>query len=176
MSSHTRIVALVNVKELAPYRPREQRPARRRLFLTREPTRRLNDPNSAVCLLVGRGFIEAALARWVLGGLVWRRRSRDKWVGGFLCRLTQPPPEIWEIRVTEPSVQARLIGRFAAPDTLVITGMYTRGMLGKKGSLGWRNAMAECETVWTRLFPSQQPFVGSTIHDYVTENCDDFEL
>ena len=129
------------------------------------------DPSSAVNMLVHRGFVEAALTRWTSGGRIFGNKRR----GLFLDRLCPPPSDIWEIRVTEPAVQARLFGRFAAPNTLVLTKFYTRQMLGKKGSENWQNAMNECETTWNNLF-GEPPFSGEMISEYVLENCDDFPL
>lgn len=132
----------------------------------------LTDPNSATNILTGRGYIEASLTRWVLGDRVYGSRRKH----GFLVRLEPPPPEIWEVRVTEPNVQARLLGRFAEPDTLLLFRFYTRQHLGRKGSENWRNAMAACEADWQTLFGREEPFSGRFLHDYVTENCDDYEL
>ena len=73
--------------------------------------------------------------------------------------------------VTEPVIHARLFCRFAEPDTLIVTKFHTRKLLGNKGSEAWKLAMMECEKAWNSLF-SAPPFVGKTIHDYVTENCD----
>jgi hypothetical protein len=127
-----------------------------------------DDPNSAVNLLVGKGYVAASMTRWVSGGLVYGDHRR----GRFLDRLSAPPPEVWEIRVTEPNVQARLIGRFAEPDTLVLTRFHTRAYLGKKGSAAWNRAMTECVQTWDAVLGNIPPFAGPTIHDYVTENCD----
>lgn len=131
----------------------------------------LTDSSSAVNLLGCRGAIEASLTRWTVGERVYGdSRSR------FLRRLDPPPPEVWEIRVTEPVVQARLFGRFAEPDTVVLTKFFTRQLLGKKGSLSWTAAMAGCVGAWEALFCHEPPFAGNTIHQYVTENCDDFPI
>lgn len=158
---------------LTRYVPRSRRPPKRRMYLTQPALKDLNDPQSATNILVGQGHIEAALTRWTLGDRVYadaNNRCR------FLCRLEPPPPEIWDIRVTEPIVQARLFGRFAEPDTLILTKFHTRQMLGKKNSPVWKNALVVCETEWIKLFGTSLPFVGSNIHDYVTENCDDFPI
>jgi hypothetical protein len=94
----------------------------------------------------------------------------------FSVVLTHPPPpEVWDIRVTEPTPQARLFGRFLEPDTLVLTNFHTRNYLGKKRSSNWNAAMANCQSVWLSLF-GERLFVGKTIHHYVTENCDDFRI
>ena len=145
---------------------------RRRLYLTKPALKDYVDDQSATNILVGRGYIKAALTKWTLGEWVQGNRKR----GTFLHRLCPPPPEIWEIRVTEPLVRARLLGRFADPDTLILTRFHTRGLLGDKGSVGWAAAMTHCVDTWQDAFGVQPPFSGTTIHDYVTENCDDFPI
>lgn len=160
-------------RKLHAYVPRRtRRRTRRRAFLTEEAQKDFDDRQSAVNILTGRGYIEAALTRWVLGDLVYGDRQR----GRFLVRLDEPPPEIWEVRVTEPVVQARLFCRFIEPDTLIFMKFHTRAHLGKKDSTAWQDAMDACATKWGELFPQRLPFTGAAIHDYVTEKCDDFPL
>ena len=151
--------------------PTGRRPPLRRLFLVDKAIKDFNDPASAVNLLAGHGFVESAMARWTLGDLVYG----DKRKGRFLSRLDPPPPEVWEMRVTEPTVQARLFGRFGEPDTLILSRFHTRPMLGDKGP-AWDQAMAETVSCWNRLFPNDPPFSGPDIHSYVTENCDVFPI
>ncbi len=172
MSIRQNIAALEKDGKLTRYVPRSRNAPQRRLYLTTAALRDLTDPQSALNILVGRGYIEASLTRWSIGGRVFGDEKR----GRFLYRLDPPPPEIWEVRVTEPVVQGRLLGRFAGPDTLVLTKFGTRQLLGKYGSASWNGAMAECERTWNELFCSNAPFSGKTIHDYVTENCDDFPI
>jgi hypothetical protein len=167
MSIPAKIAALEAAGKLMRYSPRSRHPPRRRLYLTEAAIKDLTDQDSAVNILVGRGFIEASMARWVSGQLVYGDTR-----GRFLHRLTAPPPEIWEIRVTEPVVQARLLGRFAEADTLILSKFYTRQLL----ETYWTTAMGECEHSWNSLFDPLAPFTGKTIHDYVTENCDDFPI
>lgn len=131
-----------------------------------------DDPASAVNLLVGKGYIAAAMTRWVSGGLVYGDQRR----GRYLDRLSAPPPEVWEIRVTEPAVQAQLFGRFAEPDTLILTKFHTRSYLGKKSSAAWNGAMVTCVQTWEATLPGLPPHTAASIHDYVTENCDAFPL
>jgi hypothetical protein len=141
------------------------------LYLALPALNDLTNDNSATNILSGRGYIEAALTRWTSGGRVFGDRR-----GRFLFRLDPPPPEIWEIRVTEPVVQSRLLGRFAEPDTLILTKFYTRPLLGDKGSAEWTTGMAACEAIWNELFVGVAPFSSDNIHAYVTENCDDFPI
>jgi hypothetical protein len=78
--------------------------------------------------------------------------------------------------VIEHNPQARLFGRFAEQDTLILTAFHTRGHLGKKASRAWHDAMTACVASWERLFPGVPPFSGRGIHDYVSENCHDFPI
>jgi len=149
----------------------EPRGSRRRLFLGPDAQKDLADQTSATNMLVGKGFILAALDRWTLG-----KRVYGKTRGGFLDRLDPPPPDVWEIRVTEPIVQARLFGRFAEADTLLLTKFHTRTMLGDRESRGWNDAMNHCDQCWNTLFPGIPCFTAAHIHEYVTENCDDFPI
>jgi hypothetical protein len=172
MSISANIISLEAAAKLRRYTPRTRRSAQRRLYLAGPASKDLTDPQSAVNLLVGRGYVEAALTRWAVGDLVYG----DKRKGRFLARLDPPPPEIWEIRVTDPVVQARLLGRFAEPDTFILTKFYTRQLLGDYGSSAWNSAMTECQATWNQVFGGIPPFAATSIHDYVTENCDDFPI
>jgi len=178
MSITPSIVALEAAGKLRRYPLRSRLPAKRRLFLTQSAVKELEDPNSATNLLGVRGFIESAMSRWVLGQTVY---ADERGKARFLKRLQPPPPEIWEIRVTEPRINARLLGRFAEPDTLILSRFYSRGVLrDKKRSPAqdseWQTAMLGCASTWDKLFPGIAPFVGPDIHAYVTENCDDFPI
>lgn len=171
MSIQLKINALAAAGKLTAYRPPGPRVARRRLYLSNEGWDDLMNSSSAVNLLGCRGAIEASLTRWTTGGLVYGDTK-----GRFLFRLDPPPPEIWEVRVTEPVVQARLLGRFAEPDTLILTKFFSRQLLGKKGSPSWRDAMNGCARTWESLFGAEPAFTADSIHRYVTENCDDFPI
>lgn len=102
---------------LVRFQPATRKPLQRELFLTLEAVTELNDPQSAVCLLGARPFVFAATERWVRGERIYASGRG----GGFLKRLSGPPPEIWEIRVTEPINAVRLFVRFARPASLVLT-------------------------------------------------------
>lgn len=147
-------------------------PAKRRVFLTAQARKEFEDLNSAVNLLGCRGRNYAALTKWAAGGRVHGNTKR----GLFVDSLDPPPPDIWEVRVTEPLVQTRFIGCFAEPNTLVLMRLHTRRYLGDKGSQAWIEAMNGCAADWSKLFPTHTPFSASTIDQYVTENCDDFPV
>ncbi|MBX9825159.1 MAG: hypothetical protein K2Y27_09200 [Xanthobacteraceae bacterium] len=148
-------------------------PIKRRLYLTGNGRKHLTDPNSATNVLKLRGHIQNALVHWVSGGRV---RGDELGKARFLKRLCPPPPEIWEVRVTDPTPQVRLLGRVVEPDTLILDRFHTRGYLGDKGDPGWKEAMEGCHSTFEKLFPGEPIFQRATIHEYVTENCDDFRI
>ena len=165
-----RIKELESDGTLTRYSPRSRHSAKRRLFLAPEARKKFDDPQSAVNFF-GQGYIAGAFTKWVLGERVYSYSKK----GGFIKRLDEPPPEVWEIRITEPIVQCRAFGRFAEPDTLIITDMHTRTHLGKRGSANWTAAIAACVKSWEEHF-SFPPFAGIVVGDYITENCDAFEI
>jgi hypothetical protein len=172
MSMAAYIAKLEGAGKLRRYVPKGRHPPRRRLYLASAAMQDFDSSSSAVNLLVGKGYVEAALTRWVSGNLIYGDHKR----GRFLDKLTPPPPEVWEIRITEPVVQARLFCRFAEPDTLILTNLHTRGHLGDKGSQAWTAALAACVQSWDDIFEGANPFSGSNIHSYVTENCHAFPI
>lgn len=153
--------------KLRPFKPRSRRLPRRRAYLAAPAQLDFDNVNSAVNKVCGQGEIAAALTRWTLGERVYSQ---------FLKPLDPPPPEIWEIRVTAPKGKVRLICRFAEPDTLIFTKFYTRDFLGPYGSQGWKSASKNCGNTWKLLFGNLSPFSATSIHEYVTEKCDDFEI
>jgi hypothetical protein len=171
MSTNTYIADLEAAGALKRYEPKGRHFPKRRLYLSTGAVRDLEEPGSAVNALGSRGFVESAFTRWTNGELVYAD-ARGK--PSFLKRLDPPPPEIWEIRITEPVVQVRALGRFPEPDTLVLTRICTRGVLGDKGSLEWKHTLETCEDLWSAL--GLPIFAAGNIHQYVTENCDDFRI
>ena len=115
------------------------------------------------------------MTHWVSGG---RIRADEKGKPRFLKRLDPPPPEIWEIRVTDPNPQARLLGRIVEQDTLILDRFHTRQFLGEKGNpnSGWSEAMPACDLAINALFSGEPLLQGNSIRDYVKDNCDDFLL
>jgi len=177
MSIHTHIAVLEVAGKLRRYVPKSRYSPKRRLYLTEKAVKDLESPDSVINLLAIRGQVEEGLKRWVSGGRVWvDLQGKPRFLKPLCPPPSETPPEIWELRFTDPRVQARLFLRFAEPDTIIGTKFHTRKLLGDRGSPEWKAAFRECETSWNELFPGFTPFSGKTIHDYVTENCDDFPL
>lgn len=155
--------------------PRSRRKAQRRLYLTANAEAELTGQYSAIGLLSLRGEIEVAMTHWTLGELVY---ADDDGNPKFLKRLEGPPPEIWNIRVTESDVQARLFCRFLEPNALIVTKIVPRSDLsqgGKYSAKKWNKAMNDCLNDWNALGLTE-PYSGETIRDYVWEKCDDFPI
>lgn len=148
---------------------------KRRLYLTATARKHLIDPNSATNVLGLRGYIQATMTHWVSGGLI---RADERGKPRFIKRLDAPPPEIWEIRVTDPNPQARLLGRIVEQDTLILDRFHTRQFLGERNNpnSGWKEAMSACDDAIKALFPNETLLQGTSIKQYVKDNCDDFPI
>lgn len=154
------------------FEPPNRAPLKRRLFLTARARKELTDPRSLINGLGVRGYIQNALVRWVTGGLV---HADERGKPRFLKRLCPPPPEIWEIRVTDPRPQIRLLGRIVEPDTLVLTRFHTRDHLDNPNT-GWKVEMPACAADLETIFAGEPLMMKGSIRDYVTENCHDYEI
>lgn len=172
MSIAERIRALEETGELRRYSPRSRHPPRRRMYLTKRAIGCIEKPNSYVNAMSLQGHVVAAMDRWTTGGRIHAHRRRPI----FLKRLDPPPPDVWEIRVTDPTPQIRILGRFADLDTLIVSNMHSRGHLGERGSKAWTEALKLVVEDWETLFPDHGPLGGEKISDFVSENCDDFAI
>jgi len=115
--------------------------------------------------------IRATFTHWVLGGLIYASAKKR-----ILKDLCPPPPEIWELRITEPEPQYRAIGRIVQPDTFIVTDILNRDYLGDFGSNAWGNAMRDCDEQIQQLNITPAFFVGQKVADYVSKNCQDFPI
>lgn len=173
MLSAQQLLDLEEKRKLFRFAPTLRKPLKRRLYLTAEAQKNFTDPMSATNFLPRpSGFVRNAMVRWVSGERIYG----DKRKPHFLKELDPPPcPDIWEIRVTDPSPKIRLIGAFLEPDTLVLSCFRTRTFLDKKGSQAWQQAMLGCQSDFMILF-GQPPFRANTVGEYISENFDDFDL
>jgi hypothetical protein len=165
------LAALDQSGKLVPYVPRRQK-ATRRLYLGRQAVTDITSANSALAVLGIQGRVRDVFDIWTTGGRVWTdARGKPR----FIKPLFPPKPEVWEMMMVEPGAQVRIFFVFAEPNTIVASHMRTRAFLGKRNSQNWKDAKSDCMDAWNKLFP-HPPFKGTTIHDYVTENCDAFAI
>jgi hypothetical protein len=161
--------------ELWRFEPPNRLPLKRRLFLTSTARKHLTDLGSVINVLGVRGYVQNAMVRWVTGGLV---HADERGKARFIKRLCPPPSEVWEIRVTDPIPQIRLLGRMVEPDTLVLARFHTRQHLGDKNVLGsgWKAEMSACDAEISAIFAGEPLMMKHLIGDYVTENRHDYRL
>jgi hypothetical protein len=166
---------LENAKKIVRYKPDGNRKAQRCLFLTSDAVKEYNNDQSAAILLAKRGPIKNALDHWTLGKRIWGHESRGKFSEGrFLKPLHPPPHHIWEIKVTEPIIQIRLFVMFIERDMLLLTSLHARGFLDENDN--WKKVMEASAKSWASLFPNNNPLVGQSIGDYISENYDEFPI
>lgn len=89
----------------------------------------------------------------------------------YLSRLHPAQDEVWEIRSRAPKPSIRVFGRFADTDCFVALGWKLRKELGGPGSNEFRHEVRSCMAAWRRIFPSYDPFTGSTVDEYISEKA-----
>lgn len=109
--------------------------------------------------------LRADLDHFSMGGHVLvasgRHRSCD------LKHLSPLSEEVWTLRSRhKPSL--RVFARFAELDVLIATNWAYRTILGRERSSEWRDERIRCKAEWKKLFPAEEPFNGSSIHEYVS--------
>jgi hypothetical protein len=96
--------------------------------------------------------------------------------GAVLARLDAPPPDVWELRVTDPSPQFRILGQFVEKDVFVATAIHNRSILRSRNrsnrarSQGWKDAMHECAASFRGMFGAIRPVTGNDITAFISEN------
>jgi hypothetical protein len=157
--------------KLVRYAP-QRRVAKRRLYLCDQAVKDVTSPQSALAALAIQGRVRDVFERWTRGDRVWVDAAGKP---RFIKPIFPPAPEVWEMLMIEPGAQVRIFFVFAEPDTIIASHARTRSFLGRKNSQNWIDAKNDCMTAWKKLFP-HEPFKAASIHDYITENCDDFAI
>jgi hypothetical protein len=125
------------------------------------------------------GFLRGTLEAFVKGQEIGVCLEPFKASKAYMGRLHRPRDEVWDIRSIDPSPGIRVFGRFAEKDVFVGLIWSPRSVdipasqrlpLGPRESIEWKNAIIECKTKWTVLFPSYQPVHGREIDDYIGSN------
>lgn len=148
--------------------------AKRALFMSEELVKAINGANTAVGFYKCKPEVIRLFERWVKGDLI-KIRMNGHGKGAFIALLDDPPPDVWELRVTEPKPQFRVFCRFVCEDMIVATSIRTRDELGPrqtktgKKSQAWASAMRDCVSMWSGLFPAHEPHNGKVSSDFLTE-------
>jgi hypothetical protein len=120
-----------------------------------------------------------AFAHFIEGRLVVLPHEEKHHRGAFMLRLRinriakPPPPEIWEVRVTDPEPGIRVFGRFFERDAFVAFTWQDRLDLGNpytewKAREAWWAAAQRCRVRWANHFGSLKPLSGKYPNDYLT--------
>jgi hypothetical protein len=132
------------------------------MYVTPQISRWLNQKPSLKRREVNPAFVRQTLGRFVKGEFI------DNMF--YMKRLARPPDEVWEIRVTTASPQARVFGAFAGPDCFVCLHPVPRDWLSAEKRKPWPVALNEARDRWKELFGNAPPFTSTRFEDYVTEN------
>jgi hypothetical protein len=150
-------------------------PDRRLIYLVNDVLKKLNGPWPNIRDGRRAGVARALLENFARGDEVVGRMPPSKNVNTVIALLEPPADNVWEFRVGDPQPGVRILGRFAAPDIFIATNWSNRedfrDPVTKKDDLRkWRNEIVRSKAIWTQLFPSYDPFIGSTIHDFISNS------
>lgn len=151
--------------------------AKRGLYITEPLKKLLDNPTSSVGFHGGRPHIARIFERWVKGETMTIRLGGHN-PAAFIAQLDPPPPDVWELRVTEPIVQFRIFCRFVAQDVILATAVRSRNELGKRKTKSgqraqaWKEAMGDCEKQWNDCFPNHTVHPGIEAGHFLTEFVD----
>lgn len=146
---------------------------KRRIFAVPSVMEMLDGPWTTSLLGRRAGPARALLESFIRGDQIVGRMPPSKDVHTVIALLDQAVENVWEFRVGNPRPGMRILGRFAEQDTFVATNWVNREdfrdpATGQDDSRKWRDEVVRCKTIWTHLFPSYNPFVGSTLHDFIS--------
>jgi hypothetical protein len=119
------------------------------------------------------GAARALLENFLRGDQIVGRMPPSKDVHTVIALLDPAVENVWEFRVGTPRPGIRILGRFAEQDTFVATNWLYREEFRdpatqQDDSRKWRDEVVRCKTIWSQLFPSYNPFVGNTLHDFIS--------
>lgn len=127
----------------------------------------LTSPSPALAQRMG--FLRADLDKFTEGQLLSvGQHPFKKKKTAYLCRLSPPMDEVWEIRSCDPRPGIRVFGRFCEYDTFLALMHFHREDLGGPDDPAWPQIVNKCKAEWRKLFPTYDPHTGDTPHDYVS--------
>jgi hypothetical protein len=116
--------------------------------------------------------LRADVDRFTRGDVVsfrWEPYGRER--TAYMARLDRVSDGIVEIRSFDPSPSLRLLGGFSEQDVFVGLTWEWRVNLGGPGSREWNNAIERCKAEWRKLFHPYTPYVGNSLHDYISRKA-----
>lgn len=151
-------VAAGRLHPVVPWMRRDPGVEPRQMFVSNDIQELLNGPWHSEEWESRCGALRADLDRFVLGGMIpVAAHPLTKGKTAYIRQLSKRYDEVWEIRSRDPRPALRVFGRFAQVDTFIALTAWYREDLGGRESRAWRDAIVECKTRWTNLFPAYQP-------------------
>jgi hypothetical protein len=148
-------------------------PDKRQIFLESTVVGMLNGP--WVSSRDGRraGTARALLESFLRGDQVVGRMPPSKNVNTVIALLNPADDGVWEFRIGDPRPGIRILGRFAEKDVFVATNWVNREnfrdpVTGQDDPRKWRDEMIRCKTIWNQLFPSYNPLIGGSLHEFIS--------
>jgi hypothetical protein len=142
----------------------------RELFVSEEIFRVANPPWPST--VMGRRYarMRTYLDAWTEGRLITvADHPYNKPRSTFMARIDPGADEVFDIRCRYPKPGIRVLGLFADCDLFV--ALTTTGHENLITGRDWRDEREACKAAWRRLFPTYQPFSGTTtLHDYISTN------
>jgi hypothetical protein len=176
MSIRVEIAARVAEARLIQLTPMMPGPTEtRRLYLAASVAGKIDGPWATARDGRLAGAARALMESFVRGDLVVARMPPSKNVETVIALLEPPTNNVWAFRVRVPKPGARILGRFAEPDTFIATHWVNReDFIDAQSNMSnprkWRDESVRCKAIWTHLFPSYDPITGSTIHDFISNS------
>jgi hypothetical protein len=145
-------------------------PVVRYVFVSKEINGLVIGPWQDAKLEYRGGQLRAYLERFITGQLIGVAKEPYHARTAYMAQLSPLREEVWEIRSRDPRPAIRVFGRFAQQDTFVALTWAYRKPLGGPNSHEWRDAIEITKAEWRKLFPTYDPFSGTTVNDYITDN------
>lgn len=153
--------------QLIPIMPGVAGTVPRTMYVSREINRLLAGPFDSPDLENRCFSLRADLERFVHGGMIpVAERPMSGGRNSYMRQLFRWRNEVWEIRSRGPQPGIRVLGRFADTDIFIALSWRFRTELGGPGDRRWRDAIVDCKTQWTHLFPAYQPITSRDTHAY----------
>jgi hypothetical protein len=148
-------------------------PEKRRIFVVPSVIEMLDGPRTSSLHARRAGAARALLESFLRGDEIVGRMPPSKDVHTVIALLDPPIGNVWEFRIGNPRPGIRILGRFAEQDAFVATNWLNREdfrdpVTREDDSRKWRDEVVRCKAIWSQLFPPYNPFVGNTLHDFIS--------
>lgn len=153
-----------NLWFLAPERPGA--PVVRDVFVTREVNEFVGTYKavpSEFDRVVGQA--RAKIDGFTMGrNIIFALNPRSKDTASLVARNSPIHKRVVDMRINSPSPSLRIFGAFAEQDVLLLLTWAPRK------NLNFMQEVARCRTYWDKLFPNNDPLIGTRHEHYISTN------